>query len=378
MNNKIKLLFYTELWANAGIESVIMSLFRNFDLSKISVDIVASQNISNFYDDEIERLGGRKIITLDSKYDSPAQRMLANRIAFTDVIKQNEYDIVHLHMCNAAAMMYGKIAKDNGVKTVVYHSHNTNLSTSHRLIKTLVHNISKLRYEKYGDILFSCSDLASKWMFTRKSINSNKVILVNNAIDLERFMFNDEIRMKYRHKLNVENKFVIGHIGRFAVAKNHSFLVDIFEKLHQLEPNSILLLIGEGEDEEMIRNKVEHLGLRDSVIFYGTTKEIPNMLWAMDAFVLPSHFEGNPVVGIEAQAASTPVFFADTITKMCKLTDIVEYLSLKDSPLSWAESILKVKEQPRKSTTEKMIEKGYDIKTVSRMVQNIYVDVMKK
>lgn len=378
MSEKIKVLFYTELWANAGVESVIMNLFRNFDLSEVSVDIMASQNLTDFYDDEINRLGGKKIITLNEKYDSPAKRMMANKSAFQKAIRENHYDVVHLHMCNAAAMMYGKIAKECGVKVVAYHSHNTNLSSSHRLIKTIAHDISKYKYEKYADLLFSCSDLASKWMFTRKSVSSGKVQLVNNAIDLDKFEFDDQKRIEYRKKLGVENKFVVGHIGRFADAKNHSFLIDIFESIHKEESNSCLLLIGEGEDKPRIQEKVESLGLSDKVIFYGTTNEIPQMLWAMDAFVLPSFYEGNPMVGIEAQAASVPCFFSDSITKMCKLTDIVKYLSLNDSSKVWAKEVLKAERKLRVSQKQELQIKGYDIKDVSREVLKKYEIILAK
>lgn len=374
--SKVKLLFYTELWANAGIESVIMSLFRNFDLDRMQVDIMASQNISDFYDEEIKKLNGRKIITLEEKYDSPAQRMLANQEAFKKAIMNNNYDIVHLHMCNAAAMSYGKIAKALGVKVVVYHSHNTNLSTSMRHIKTAVHTISKYRYEKYADILLSCSDLASKWMFTAKSCSSGKVHIINNAIDLNKFDFSETGRTAVREKLGILDKFVVGHIGRFAVAKNHPFLIDIFKAVHDMDRNSILLLIGEGDDEPAIREKVNKLGLNDSVIFYGTTKEIPQMLWAMDAFVLPSFFEGNPVVGIEAQAAATPCYFASTITKMCQLTDIVEYYSLEDGAKKWAEAILAKKGFERNSTKKDMQRAGYDIREIACTVQDLYERVL--
>ena len=369
---KIKLLFYTELWANAGIESVIMSLFRNFDLERISVDIMASQNISDFHDEEIRILGGKKIITLQGEYTSPAKRMIANQVAFETALKNGDYDVVHLHMCNAASMVYGKIAKKLGVKVVVYHSHNTNLSTNHRLIKTMVHDLCKMRYEKYADILFSCSDLASEWMFSKKAIKQNKVILVRNAIDLDRFAFNKLKREEYRKKLRVENDFVLGHIGRFALAKNHPFIVRVFAELLKIHPNSKLLLIGEGTDEVAIREQVHELGMDANVIFYGVTKEIPQMLWAMDAFVLPSFFEGNPVVGIEAQAASTPCVFADTITKMCKITDIVSYLSLEDIPEIWAKKILDIGFADRKETKAQMVAAGYDIHTVARAVQMEY------
>ena len=280
-------------------------------------------------------------------------------------------------MCNAASMIYGKIAKNNGVKVVIYHSHNTNLSTNHRLMKTAVHNYCKWKYEKYANILFSCSDLASEWMFNKKTIEKNRVILIKNAIDLDKFNFKEDIRTFYRKHLNIDGKFVVGHIGRFAVAKNHPFLLEIFSALHKINPESVLLLIGEGEDEEKIREQVAFLGLTNDVIFYGPTKEIPQMLWSMDAFVLPSFFEGNPVVGIEAQAASTPCFFADTITRMCKLTDIVTYLSLKDSPEKWGEVILKASSIKRVSTKEQMEKEGYNIKSVAKIIQHIYINALE-
>lgn len=376
---KIKLLFYTELWANAGIESVIMSLFRNFDLNRIQVDIMASQNVSDFYDEEIQKLGGRKIITLEKKYTSPAKRMFDNQEKFRKIVEKNKYDVVHIHMCNAAAMVYGKIAKELKVPVVAFHSHNTNLSTSHRWIKTLAHDVAKFRYERYGDILFSCSDLASEWMYSQKAINSGKVILIKNAIDLEKFRFSEKQRKDLRKELELDGKVVIGHIGRFAVAKNHTFLIDVFNEYHKKNKNARLLLIGEGEDEEKIKNKVKSEHLENVVIFYGVTKSIPQMLWAMDVFVLPSLFEGNPVVGIEAQAAGTPCIFADTITKMCNISGNVKYLSLKDPFNKWAEQIdIASKENRNSMATEKMRENGYDIKKVAEEVQRIYEAVLSK
>lgn len=375
---RIKLLFYTELWANAGIESVIMSLFRYFDLTRIQVDIMASQDISDFYDNEIESLGGRKIITLKGKYNLPAKRMLANRRAFKDAILKNGYDVVHIHMCNAAAMSYGKIAKQCGVKCVVYHSHNTNLSSSHRHIKTAVHFLAKYRYEKYGDMLFSCSDLASKWMFTRKSLAIGKILILNNAIDLERFAFSEKGRKDERKRLGIDNEVVIGHIGRFQETKNQSFLLDVFKKYVDVNPDAKLVLVGEGEDNPKLREKAAKLGILNKVVFYGTTHDIPLVLWAMDVFVLPSLYEGNPVVGIEAQAASVPCIFADTITKMCNISSTVKYLSLGESLDTWVKAIQSAVSYSRHSNTEQMRRAGYDIKSVALELQDMYEEWFNK
>lgn len=377
---KLKVLFYTELWTNAGIEAVIMRLFRNFDLEKVTVDVMAAQDLTTFYDEEIARLGGKKIITLDTRYKNPAKRMICNYSAFEKVVKENQYDVVHLNMCNAASMAYGYIAKKNGIQVVAYHSHNANLSTSHRFIKTIIHNMCKVLFEKYGDIYFSCSDLATSWMFRKKTIKNNKVVQIPNAIELSKFEFNSVEREEYRKRMNIGNDFLVGHIGRFALAKNHSFLIDIFYEIKKRHENSKLLLVGEGENINEIKDKVRKLGLENSVIFYGVTREIPQMLWAMDAFLLPSLFEGNPVVGIEAQAASLPCYFSDTITKMCQLTEKVTYCSLNDSPEKWAELIVNnyLMKKSRASQYEVLKGKGYDIATVAQNILDIYMNTWNK
>ena len=228
MNQQVKVLMYSEKWTTGGIESVIMNIYRNLSNKKVKVDILTSQNETDIYDDEIKQLGGEKRVTLQEKYESPIARTLKNFKKFSDEIKKNDYDIIHLHICHGVAMIYAFLAKKAGIKHVIVHSHNTDIGNKHKTIKTIAHLFSKYLFERYADEYFACSDLAAKWLYTKKTLKAGKVKIINNAIDAKKFVFNKLERNKFREDLNINDKFVVGHIGRFGEQKNHLYLVDIF------------------------------------------------------------------------------------------------------------------------------------------------------
>lgn len=376
MKYPIKVLFYTEKWCSGGIESFIMNLYRNLDIKKFKVSILTSQNETDIYDKEIEALGGEKTITLDKKYNSPILRTLRNFNRFNANMKINKYDVVHLHICHGVAMIYAYFAKKNGVKKVILHSHNTNVGNKHKGIKTFGHVIGKYLFEKYADEYFACSDLASQWLYTKKTINSGKVKIINNGIESKKFIFDNKEREKTRELLNINDKFVIGNIGRFSEQKNHEYLIEIFKEISEINKNAILFLVGDGELKQSVVNKVEKLGIIDKVIFYGLTDDVPRILWAMDVFVLPSLFEGKPVVVVETQAAGLKTYISDTITKTVKFSEYVEYLSIKDEPKKWAEIITKDGyNYDRKNMYEIMIHNNYEIKEIAKSIEKLYLDL---
>ena len=376
--NKIKVLLYSERWTSGGIESFIMNLYRNLDREKIEADILTSQDESDIYDEEIKKIGGNKYVTLEKKYNSPIIRTLKNLIQFKKTIKNKEYDIIHLNICHGVAMIYSYIAKKNGIRFVIVHSHNTDIGQKQKKLKKLGHDICKILFEKYADEYFACSDLAAKWLFTPKLLKSGKVKIINNAIDVDRFIFNEEERKKVRNELNVDDKFVIGNIGRFSEQKNHGFLIDIFKEINNKNKNSVLLLVGEGELRQEIEDKVYELGLKENVIFYGLAKDVPKLLWAMDAFVLPSLYEGKPFVGIETQTAALKSYLSDTITKTLKFTEYIEYIKLDSTPNEWANEILTNGANYKRINMREIVkENGYDIKEVTKNIENIYINLMK-
>ena len=195
--------------------------------------------------------------------------------------------------------------------------------------------------------------------------------MINKGSDTKKFQYNEEKRKEYRKKLEIENHFVVGHVGRYNDQKNHTFLIDIFHDLLKVEPEAILLLIGNGELEENIKEKIQRLGIEGQVKMLGVRNDIPYCMQAMDVFVLPSNYEGLPVVGIEAQAAGLPCIFSNQITEEVKITNNVEFLPIQDTK-PWVEQIQKEKKFERKDTIEEIKNHHYAIEQTVQKLQEFY------
>ena len=196
-----------------------------------------------------------------------------------------------------------------------------------------------------------------------------------NGIEVERFRYNEEVRREVRRELNVEDKIVIGHAGRFMQQKNHMFLLDIFRKIHDRNPDTVLLLCGEGRLEEDIRRKVKELELEDHVRFLGVRPDMDRMYQGFDLFLLPSLWEGLPVVGIEAQTSGLPILMSDVITPEVEVTPCVKKLSLKTSPEVWAQTALDmIREHQRQDEYQRIVDAGFDIRETAKWWQNYYLE----
>lgn len=214
--------------------------------------------------------------------------------------------------------------------------------------------------------------------FPKKIVVNQVYKFIPNGIALEKYAFDLTIREKVRRDLGVENKFVIGHAGRFNVQKNHEYLIDVFASLHKECNDAVLLLFGDGELRESMQQKVKKLHLEESVHFMGTTNEMQKMYQAMDVFVMPSFCEGLPVAGVEAQASGLPVLLADTITKEVDVTDCVKYLPLSKDKSAWVKEIQSFRDFKRYSRIEELRKAGFDEKDVAKYFQNFYLNILDK
>ena len=377
MEPKNKVVFYNDKWLNGGIESFIMNVYRNINLKHLKIDILVSQNGNDTYDEEIKKFGGKKYVTLNKNFKSPIKRTIANFSAFYKKIKQIDADIIHINLSNAVGMIYGFLAKKAGIKVVIFHSHNSDIANGNKKIKMLGHTISKKIFEKYGDYYLACSDVAAKFMYSKKNIENGKIKIIKNGINIEKFRFNIADRKEYRDIIQANDKLVIGTIGRLSAQKNQEFLLKIFKEVYSKNKNTMLLLVGEGEKERELIELARKLKITDSVYFFGRTDSPEKCLSAMDVFVLPSLFEGNPVVGIEAQTNGIECIFSDTITKEVKITDLVTFLTIKDIEI-WAKEILKKKVNNNRESKEKeVIINGYDIKNTAKDLEEFYYTIKK-
>lgn len=372
INKKIRVLMYTERWTSGGIEAVIMNIYKNIDWNKFDIDILVAQDENKLYDEEISKRSGHKFKILDNPNKSPIIRTIKTVKMFRKRLKQGEYDVIHINAANGIGFLYAFLARTVGIKEIIIHSHNTDIGKKHRIIKSITHTICKHIFQKVPTIYLSCSDKATKWLYTKKTINSGKVKLINNAIDVDRYDYNELYRNEFRKTNNLEGKFVIGHVGRFSEQKNHIFLINIFESLYEKDKNSKLVLVGEGELKEKIQILVKEKGLEKAVIFFGVTNEVEKCFDGFDVFILPSLYEGNPVVGIEAQASGLPCIFSDTITSNAQITPNVKYLSLNENVEVWRDKLLSFKDFKRKSTKKLIIQNGFDIKSLISEIEKIY------
>lgn len=288
------------------------------------------------------------------------------------LLKENQYECVHIHADVANKLLVSGIAcYFGGVKKIILHSHASGVDGKNRWMKQIFHRLCRKVLKYIATDFLSCSDLASQWMFPNVEIG--KIKKINNGIKLDQFRFNDEKRQEIRKELDIEEHFVVGHVGRFAYQKNHEYLIDIFAKVKRFVPSAILLLVGEGELRGGIECKVKLLGLENDVVFYGVSHNVSDLFQAMDVFVLPSHFEGLPIVGVEAQAAGLPVLFSTTITREAKLIDEVHYLPIDEKSKDiWTKFIVDLRQYKRYDTYKKLKQRGFDISQTIDCLMSLY------
>lgn len=349
-----------------GVEMVVMNYYRNIDRDKVQFDFFALEGSSIPQRDEIEKMGGRVYVvpkyTHLVQYEKEIQR----------IFRENNYKIVHSHMNTLSVFsLYG--AKMVGIPNRILHNHSTagTGETKKNIMKYILRPFAKV----FPTELCACSKFAGEWIYGKRT--DFKVF--NNAIDLKKYQFNQEKRQSIRKKLGIENKKVIGHVGRFCYQKNQEFLIDIFQVLANKCDDAVLLLIGEGETEPIIREKASALGLKDRVLFLGKQEDTSSFYQAMDVFVLPSRYEGLGMVAIEAQASSLPTLCSTEVPQEAKVLPSTLFLKLEDGPEVWANAIMSVDSRcERKDTSDELRKAGYDIKVEAIKLVAFYEKMLGK
>lgn len=368
-DRKIKVCCFCESWESGGIESFLNNVLNHLDLKRFQVDIVTSCLKQSIFTESLRRLGIRFI-----ELSGNQKKVIQNHKAFLALMQQEKYDVVHLNIFQGLSLYYAKLAKRTEVPVRIAHSHNTDLRKSPtRLIKLLIHNMCKERYSKYATDFWACSKVAAEFLFSERTLRERGFRFIPNGIETERFRFNAEIRNSVRKELRIENKLVIGNIGRLCDQKNQDFLLDIFTKVKKQRPESTLLLVGEGELLGALKQKAKQLQIEDPVIFYGTSQQIEQLLWAMDVFLFPSHFEGFGIVAIEAQAAGLPVLCSENIPSEAIITKWAAQLKLSAGAMAWAKAALQMKMADRNAGADMVAAKGFDIQIITKQIQEKWV-----
>ena len=358
--------------ARAGIETMLMNYYREMDTSLLQFDFLANKPAPGEYDEEIRGMGGRVFVSpgLNPLHFPQYKRFVA------ELLRSNpEIGILHAH--NEAMGYYAlQSAKDAGLPVRIAHAHSTKIIRDYKYpLKLLCKQLIPGAATDY----WGCGTKAGIYYFGKKRWNESGFIL-RNAIDVARFSFQPEVRQRLRQSYDLKNCFVLGHVGRFNIAKNHGRLLDIFAEITKAVPEARLALIGTGELEQSVKEKARDMGIQDKVLFLGQMPDVSEWYQVIDCFVLPSLFEGLPVVGIEAQAAGLPCVFSDRVTDEVLLSPEARMVSLEADNAEWARVILAVGQQKADRTrgADIVCRAGYDIHVEAQKLQNLYLEMSER
>ncbi len=371
MKNLVKVLQIGMTSNIGGMETYLMEQFNHIDKNKVQYDFVNITGETDIvFKDKIEAAGS-KVYNIQSRHTNPIKHYWQWCKLLRNVGK--EYKAIVLNTCQLGYIFPIFAAKLFGIPMRIVHSHNAGNEIDVGLLRAVMIFINRVLMRVSATDYFACSKKAGQWMFKGR----HDFLCIRNAIDSLPYRFDVNMRRQIRNKLGLTDELVIGHVGRFFYQKNHKKVIEVFSEVHKRHPNSVLLLVGEGVDSEgyigEAKRQVEKYGIKEAVRFLGMRTDVPQLMQAMDAFLLPSHFEGLCLVGIEAQAACLPCFFSSKITREVAITELCQFIDLDADSGIWAQKILDGTGIERYDMTAAIAKAGYDIKTEIGKMEDYYM-----
>ena len=362
----IRILHYIGSLNIGGSQTMIMGIYRNMDRSKIQFDFVIDRKNETFFKDEIESLGG-KVYIFDEYFKG------YNYFSFAKQWKEffrahPEYKIIHCHVRSVASIVL-KIAKRNGLKTIC-HSHSTSNGYG---MKSVAKKMLQRRISEYCDHYLACSKESAEWLYGKEI--SKKCLIINNAIDVSKYKYNAKVRKKVRIELGLDDKILIGQVGRMEAVKNHVFSLKLLRELLKSNKSYHLLIVGSGTQKDNIIKRAKEIGVYNNITILESRNDVNELMQAMDVFVMPSLYEGLPLALIEAQAASLPCMISDTIKDGILIDKTVAKLKL-DSLEKWVRRVegLVVNGNEREDVSAIIVKSGFDIKKNAKKLSDFYLD----
>ena len=356
----------SSLSRSGGVQTVLQNYYAHMDQKEYIFDFVVMGTEIGELEGWFESRGSRV-------YHIPPRSVSfrKNTEALKQIIKRGNYDVVHCHQ-DYKSLIAIMIAKMCGVKKRIVHSHRAYPKESAK--SCVIRSLSILLIRCFANVFIGCGKDAAKWLYGERMLKKGKAIILNNAIDLEKYAFSEEKRNQIRLELGLENKLVLGNAARFTYQKNHKLLMDIFAEFHAKNRQSVLLLAGDGELMEESKAYCDQLGIRDSVLFLGIRADIYDLLSVMDVFLLPSRFEGLALIMIEAQANGIPSVCSSFVTQELGLQPNVLFVPPNDyeNAEAWCSVIEQAIAAGRVSGMTVLAQAGFDIRHEANKLEKIY------
>lgn len=350
-----------------GVDRYLLNFLEAVHGEDIQIDFLTNE-VNQELENDLKQYGSKLYAVTTLKHPVRQYRQVCA------ILKQNTYDMVYFNLSTAIECIAAFAAKKTKVPERALHSHssgNDRQSTLSRVIYNFIHRICRLFLYKAGTVYYACSVKAGEWLFPKKIVHSGRFEVIYNAVDRSRFCYQPDIRLKMRKELGLEENYVIGHVGNFCYPKNCRFLIEIFEQIHLLDKQTILLLIGTGVELEEIKQLVIDKNLQENVRFLGWRNDTDRLYQAMDIFLLPSRFEGLPIAGVEAQYTGLQCVFSSEVTEEAQIQEECYFLDLEQGPQKWAEFILGHKKYDRKQVQFLKEAENYDLEKQVRQLRRI-------
>lgn len=340
MSEPIRVLQVFAALDSGGVSNFVMNLYREIDTTKIQFDFALTAGEKTLYDDEVLARGGRIFYCDTSKDITVNLRRILH--------EEGPFQVVHSHVFFYSGLVLAE-AKKARVPVRIAHAHNAHTGESRSVPRIAYERGMQMLIRSNATHMLGCSEKACRYVFGDKIMKDPRAAVMPDGIDCDRFAFNPEMREQVRKEYGLDGKFVVGHVGHFNPAKNHEKILSVFAEVCRRRDDAALLLVGDGELEQDVRNRASELGLTDKVVFVGAHKDVERFYQVMDVFLFPSRYEGFGMAMIEAQTSGLPCVASDVVPKDTAITGGVVFLPLDYSDAQWADSLLGLSEQPRET-----------------------------
>lgn len=368
MTNKIKVLMSLNSLGMGGNEIFVMNFFRHINKDKFQIDFLIYDDTKMDFYNEVISSGSQVLVIRENSDKSRKQQIQA-------ILEQNHYDIIHVNSCSFKGLFKTVLPvssiKNSDIK-IIAHAHNPG-TPNNTLLDTLTRNILKSILTSKINYGFACSQESGESKFTPALLNSDRFYIINNAIETKKFSYDRATRNKLRNQLHLEDKFVIGSVGRLEEQKNYLFFLDVLRKYVDIAPETVFLLVGDGSQREKLEQKTTALQLEDHVIFIGKAVACEQYYQAMDMFVLPSIYEGFGFVNIEAQVSGLPCVVSDRVPREIDISEKVSFVTLEVE--RWVKAIQEGRMLSGKRMT--CVSETYDLNCETKRLEDLYFKVLK-
>ena len=366
MNKQIRVLQMIPSFYYGGSQAMIVNLYKAVDREKVQFDFIVDHTEYEGLKETVESLGART-------YSVPSFNGLnikQIRNAWDELLTNHpEYKILHCH-CRKYSSLFLPVVKKHGLKVIV-HSHNTSNGNG---FKSFVKNTLKYPLRKQADYFFACSKEAGQWLFGENIVNNKNFYIINNSIDTDKFVFDKEIRKKYRKEFMIKDEKVFLQVGRFTEQKNYLFTLELFSEYIKKDEKTKLVLVGDGELKKDIENKINELSISDNVILLSYRNDVNCLLQMSDYFLMPSLWEGLSVAAIEAEASDIKCLMSDKVDKNVNITNKCVFIPLEINEwLKYMDDLIK----ERKNNKSLIVKAGFDVKENSKWIQDFYLNIVK-